>query len=131
MVIMHFGCGKVLKVNPVNGTSDVFTTVTGSSGLNALTFDSQGNVYISDSFQGIIWKTGQNGGPATAWVTDKDTLTTPGVPGFGANGVGFNKAETILYVANTGNETVFQIPSSGGTPRTPSVLPNTITAPAV
>src|SRR5437899_5675383 len=126
LLIIDFGAGKVLKVNPVNGHSDVFTTVTGSSGLNALTFDSQGNVYISDSFQGIIWKTGQNGGPATAWVTDAATLTTPGIPPFGANGVGFNKGETVLYVANTGSDTVVQIPVSGGAPGTPSVLTNSI-----
>jgi sugar lactone lactonase YvrE len=125
LLIIDFGASKVLSVNPVNGHSGVFTTVTGAAGLNALTFDRQGNVYVSDSFQGIIWKTGQNGGPATAWVTDA-TLTTTGVPGFGANGVGFNKTETILYVANTGNDTVVQIPVSGGVPGTPSVLTNSI-----
>jgi len=127
LLIIDFGAGKVLKVNPVNGHSEVFTTVTGSSGLNALTFDKQGNVYISDSFQGIIWKTGQNGAPvATAWVTDAATLTTPGIPPFGANGVGFNKNETILYVANTGSDTVVQIPVSGGVAGKPSVLTNSI-----
>lgn len=128
LLVLDFGAGKVLKVNPVNGHSDVFATVTnpGGSGLNALTFDKQGNVYISDSFQGIIWKTGQNGGAATAWVTDAATLTTPGIPPFGANGVGFNKAETILYVANTGSDTVVQIPVSNGVPGTPTVLTNSI-----
>jgi sugar lactone lactonase YvrE len=126
LLVIDFGAGKVLKVNPLNGHSDVFTTVTGSSGLNCLTFDKAGNVYISDSFQGIIWKTGQNGGAATAWVTDADTLQTKGVPGFGANGVGFNKNETILYVANTGNDTVVQIPVSNGVPGAPTVLTNSI-----
>ncbi len=126
LLIIDFGAGKVLKVNPVNGHAEVFTTVTGSSGLNALTFDTQGNVYISDSFQGIIWRTGQNGGPATAWVTDAATLTTPGIPPFGANGVGFNKHESILYVANTGSDTVVQIPVSNGVPGKPSVLTNSI-----
>jgi sugar lactone lactonase YvrE len=126
LLIIDFGAGKLLKVNPVTGSSEVFATVTGSSGLNALTFDKQGNVFVSDSFQGIIWKTGQNGGPATAWVTDAATLTTPGIPPFGANGVGFNKHETILYVANTGSDTVVQIPVSNGVPGKPSVLTNSI-----
>ena len=125
LLVIDFGAAKVLKVNPMNGNSEVFTTVTGPAGLNALTFDKQGNVYISDSFQGIIWKTGQNGGPATTWVTDA-TLTTTGVPGFGANGVGFDKNETVLYVANTGNDTVVQIPVSGGVPGKPAVLTNSI-----
>jgi sugar lactone lactonase YvrE len=128
LLVIDFGNAKVLKVNPVNGNSSVFTTVTGSAGLNALTFDKQGNVYISDSFQGIIWKTGKNGGASTPWVTDTidHPLTTTGVPPFGANGLGFNKDFSTLYVANTGNDTVVQIPVSGGTPGTPSVLTNSI-----
>ncbi len=126
LLVIDFGAAKVLKVNPVSGSSEVFTTVTGAAGLTALTYDQQGNVSVSDSFQGIIWKTGQNGGPATAWVTDAATLTTPGIPPFGANGVGFNKNETLLYVANTGSDTVVQIPVSNGVPGKPSVLTNSI-----
>ena len=126
LLVIDFGNAKVLKVNPVNGASEVFTTVTGSAGLNALTFDNQGNVYISDSFQGIIWKTSKNGGPSTAWVTDAATLTTSGLPPFGANGLGFNKNESALFVANTGNDSVVQIPVSGGVPGAPFVLTNSI-----
>lgn len=125
LLVLDFGQSKVLKVDPANGNSSVFATVTGPAGLNALTFDQQGNVYISDSFQGIIWKTGPGGGPAVAWVTSP-LLTTTGVPGFGANGVGFNKAFSSLFVANTGNDTIVQIPVSGGTPGTPAVLTNSI-----
>jgi SMP-30/gluconolaconase/LRE-like protein len=124
LLVIDFGAGNVLKVDPVTGASSVFTS-TGAQGLNALTFDQAGNVYVSDSFQGIIWKTGPSGGPPTAWVTSP-LLTTTGVPPFGANGVGFNKAFNTLYVANTGNDTVVQIPVSGGTPGTPSVLTNSI-----
>ena len=125
LLVIDFGNAKVLSVDPTNGNSSVFATVTGSAGLNALTFDQQGNVYISDSFQGIIWKTGPGGGPAVAWVTSA-LLTTTGVPGFGANGVGFNKAFSSLFVANTGNDTIVEIPVSGGAPGTPAVLTNSI-----
>jgi sugar lactone lactonase YvrE len=125
LLVIDLGNAKVLSVNPANGNSSVFATVTGPAGLNALTFDQQGNVYISDSFQGIIWKTGPGGGPAVAWVTNA-LLTTTGVPGFGANGVGFNKAFSSLFVANTGNDTIVEIPVSGGTPGTPAVLTNSI-----
>jgi sugar lactone lactonase YvrE len=125
LLVLDFGQSKVLKVDPANGNSSVFATVTGSAGLNALTFDQQGNVYISDSFQGIIWKTGPDGGAADAWVTSP-LLTTTGVPGFGANGVGFNKAFSSLFVANTGNDTIVEIPVSGGTPGKPAVLTNSI-----
>lgn len=125
LLVIDFGAGQVLRVDPITGSSSVFMTVTGSSGLNGLTFDSAGNVYVSDSFQGIIWKTGANGGAGTAWVTDA-LLTTTGVPPFGANGLEFNHAETTLFVANTGNDTVVQIPVTQGTPGKPSVFVNSI-----
>jgi sugar lactone lactonase YvrE len=121
LLVIDFGAGKVLTVNPFTGSSTDFMTVTGSSGLNALTFDKDGNVYVSDSFQGIIWKTGPGGGAGTPWVTDP-LLTTTGFPPFGANGVEFNNAGTALLVANTGNDTIVQIPVSGGNPGTPTVL---------
>jgi sugar lactone lactonase YvrE len=128
LLVIDFGNAKVLSVDPHSGASSVFATVTGAAGLNALTFDKNGNVYISDSFQGIIWKTGPNGGAATPWVTDTTppTLTTGGVPPFGANGLAFNKAQDALFVANTGNDTVVRIPVTGGTPGTPHVFVNSI-----
>jgi sugar lactone lactonase YvrE len=125
LLVIDFGVAKVLNVDPHTGSASVFMTVTGSAGLNALTFDSLGNVYVSDSFQGIIWKTGAGGGAATAWVTDP-SLATTGVPPFGANGLGFNKAGSALFVANTGNDTVVKIPVTGGTPGTPAVFVNSI-----
>lgn len=36
------------------------------AGLNDITFDGAGNVYVSDSFQGIVWRTGPGGGVASA-----------------------------------------------------------------
>lgn len=125
LLVIDFGAGQVLQVDPITGASSVFMTVTGNSGLNAMTFDAAGNVYVSDSFQGIIWKTGASGGPATAWVTDP-LLTTSGVPPFGANGLEFNHAQTTLFVANTGNDTIVQIPVTNGTPGKPSVFVNSI-----
>jgi DNA-binding beta-propeller fold protein YncE len=101
LLVVDFGAGQVLRVNPHSGASSVFATVTGSSGLNALAFDRDGNVYISDSAQGIIWRTGPAGGAAVAWVTHP-LLTTAGFPPFGANGMDFNRAENALFVANTG-----------------------------
>ena len=62
----------------------------GGSGLNDITFDRAGNVYVSDSAQGIIWKSPPNGGVATAWIDDP-LLRTAGVPPFGANGLRFNQ----------------------------------------
>jgi hypothetical protein len=126
LLVIDFGGKKVLRVDPRTGASSTFAVpaLAANSGLNALTFDKAGNVYISDSYQGIIWKTGPAGGTATAWVTS--TLLLPnGVPPFGANGLAFNSAG-VLFVANTANDTVVQIPVANGVPGTPAVFVNSI-----
>ncbi len=122
LLVIDFGAGKVLKVDPVTGISSVFTTVgpPPAHGLNDQTTDSAGNVYVSDSFQGTIWRIGPMGGTATAWVTHP-LLTTKGFPAFGANGLAFNKEETAQFVANTGNRTIVKIPVVGGSPGTTGV----------
>jgi sugar lactone lactonase YvrE len=124
LLVIDFGAKNVLRVDPVTGASTIFTTIPGgaAAGPNALTFDVAGNVYISDSFQGVIWQTGPGGGPATAWA-QSPLLTTTGVPPFGANGMAFNRSHTALLVANTGNDTIVQIPVAT---RTATVLTNSI-----
>jgi len=130
LIVLDFGAGKALRVNPVTGASSVFMTVTGSSGLNALTFDKAGNLYVSDSFQGIIWRTGPGGGAGAVWTQDP-LLTPNGVPPFGANGVEFNNNRTAMLVANTANDQIITIPVTNGTSNNPvagqaSVLVNSI-----
>jgi sugar lactone lactonase YvrE len=113
LIVLDFGAGTALKVNSVSGASSVFMTVTGASGLNALTFDKAGNLYVSDSFQGIIWRTGPAGGAGTVWA--QDALLTPnGVPPFGANGIEFNNKRTAMLVANTANDQIITIPVTNG-----------------
>jgi sugar lactone lactonase YvrE len=113
LIVLDFGAGTALKVNPVSGMSTVFMTVTGSPGLNALTFDKVGNVYVSDSFQGIIWRTGPAGGAGSVWVQDP-LLVPNGVPPFGANGIEFNNERTAMLVANTANDQIIMIPVTNG-----------------
>jgi sugar lactone lactonase YvrE len=125
LLVVDFGSGRVLRVNPFSGAATVFATVTGASGLNALAFDRAGNVYISDSAQGIIWRTGSAGGAAVAWVSHP-LLTTAGFPPFGANGMDFNRRESALFVANTGDDRVIRIPVTAGAPGTPEVFTQSI-----
>jgi sugar lactone lactonase YvrE len=129
LLVLDFGKSQVLAVDPVTGASTVFSAIPVDpvlgSGLNGLTFDRAGNVYISDSFQGIIWRTGPNGGAALAWVNDP-LLRTTGVPAFGANGVEFNNAQDALFVANTGDDRLIRIPFAGGVAGTPTQFTNSI-----
>src|SRR5262249_37600976 len=59
-LVIDFGAGKVLRVDPNTGGASDFITLASpaGSGLNALTFDAPGNVYVSDSFNGAVWKSG-------------------------------------------------------------------------
>ena len=124
LLVVDFGAGNVLRVDPHNGASSVFAAIPGG-GLNALAFDRAGNVYVSDSGRGIIWRTGPGGGTPVAWV-DHPLLRTTGFPPFGANGLDFNRAEDALFVANTGDDTVIRIPVSAGSPGTPAVFVNSV-----
>jgi sugar lactone lactonase YvrE len=132
LLICDFGAGVLLDVDPITGDSSVFMTPTlPSPGLNALTFDKQGNVYVSDSFNGVIWKTGPNGGTPTQW--SNDPLLGPGqglTPPFGANGVEFNNAGTIMFVANTASHQIVQIPvNANGSAGRASIFITGINAP--
>ena len=110
VLIADLGKGVVWKVDPKTQTTSMFmqasTIIAGKSpGLNALTFDKSGNVYVSDSFQGVIWRTGPSGGTPTAWYAPTNPgqndllLPDPNAgeilsPPFGANGIAFNNGGT-------------------------------------
>ena len=131
LLMIDFGQQTVFSVNSATGAAIVFGVIPGGAGAgpNVLTFDSNGNVYVTDSFQGTIWRTGPGGGVFTSWLSSP-LLSTGGVPPFGANGLAFNKNETALFVANTGNDTVVKIPvTSNGTDPvagTPGVFANSV-----
>jgi sugar lactone lactonase YvrE len=149
LLVLDFGSGfsgtaNVLDVNPQTGVAQLFGTVPtapGGSGpgVNALTFDRSGNVYVSDSFQGIIWTAPPNCGGCTftQWVNNP-ALLGPGTgltPPFGANGIEFSNDGSVMYVANTAQHQIIQIPVTDGNgngplvPGTPAILTTGINAP--
>lgn len=121
LILCDFGAGTILQVDPFTGASAVFMTANAANpapGFNSLTFDKQGNAYISDSFQSIIWKTpphGTGNSPGQVWLQDPQLSPGTGLtPPFGANGIEFNNAGDTLYVANTALHEILQIPVQGG-----------------
>ena len=125
LLVVDFGAGNVLRVDPDTGTTSVFTAI-GGGGLNALAFDAAGNVYISDSFRGIIYRTGPTGGASIEWVNDPEQLGAAGFPGFGANGIGFNNDESAFFIAHTGKDQIFRVPVEAGVAGVPEVFVNSV-----
>jgi sugar lactone lactonase YvrE len=114
--VLDFGAGQILNVESQTGNSSLLAGPIPQSGLNALTFDGAGNGYVSDSFNGAIWKIPPGGGSFTAW--SQSPLLGPGsglTPPFGANGVEFSRDGNTLFVANTAFHQIIQIPVSNPT----------------
>jgi DNA-binding beta-propeller fold protein YncE len=91
------------------------TIVFGSNGFaapNAMTFARNGALYISDSFQGAIFRI-DNAAACNACVpvtvSHDPLLATAGFPPFGANGVALDANETALFIANTGDNRILKM----------------------
>lgn len=103
--------------NP-DGSADTITY--GSSGFpapNAMVFDHASNLYVSDSFQGAIFRIANATACATPCAVTTFAhdamLATAGFPPFGANGLAFNADESAMYIANTGDNRVLSMSMAG------------------
>ena len=103
--------------NP-DGSQDLITF--GSNSVpapNGIAFDKSGNLYVSDSFQGAIFRVNNATSCAPCGVTTishDPLLATAGFPPFGANGVALSTDENTLFVANTGDDRVLVVNVSTG-----------------
>ncbi len=94
---------------------------------NALVFDDRGNLYITESVVGTIWRVARGDDTARPWLQDP-TLAPLSANGFGANGITFKSG--MLYVANTDQGTIVRVPVDGrGDPGTPTILATGLEAP--
>ena len=100
-------------VNNPDGSVDTITFGDNARVPNAMVLDSSGNLYVSDSFQGAIFRIDNVNGCATpctmTTVKHDGLLATAGFPAFGANGLAFNADESALYIANTGDDRVLRL----------------------
>jgi DNA-binding beta-propeller fold protein YncE len=98
--------------NPDGSSDTIKFGSNGFPGPNAMTFDAQGNLYVSDSFQGAVWRIAQAqtcAVPCTATLFVQDPLlATAGFPPFGANGLAFSADGSALFIANTGDDRVLR-----------------------
>jgi len=112
-IIPPIGAPAPRTVGNPDGSSDTIAFGSGARVPNAMVFDSRGNLYISDSFQGAIFRIDDAAHCHTpclvATVTHDPLLATAGFPPFGANGLAFNSDESALFVANTGDDRVLKI----------------------
>ena len=99
--------------NP-DGSNDTITF--GSNGFpapNAMTFARNGSLFVSDSFQGAIFRIDNAATCATpcavATVAHDPLLATAGVPPFGANGIALDSNQTTLFIANTGDNRILKM----------------------
>ncbi len=83
---------------------------------NAMVFNRSGDLIISDSFQGAVFKIEAVGvcpPPCTVITIAQDPLlATANFPPFGANGVALGGDESVIYVANTGDDRVLTVDAS-------------------
>ena len=112
-LIPAIGAPAPRTVDNPDGSSDTITFGSGARVPNAMVFDRHGNLYVSDSFQGAVFKITNPAGCApncsVLTLSHDPLLATAGFPPFGANGLAFNGDETALFVANTGDDRVLKI----------------------
>jgi len=77
---------------------------------NAIARDGAGNLYVSDSAQGAVFRIAADATRTkTLWKQDPLLATDNTNLPFGANGLAFDDAHAFLYVANTGESTILRI----------------------
>ncbi|MGH2490941.1 MAG: SMP-30/gluconolactonase/LRE family protein [Candidatus Limnocylindria bacterium] len=112
LYVGDIGGSRVLRIDVRTHTAT--TIATGFGAPNAFARDSGGNLFVSDSFPGTITKIAPNG-QTTVFAYPVELAPRPGEsPGFGANGLAFDRNERHLYVAVTSRDEIHRIGYANG-----------------
>ncbi|MDP6510692.1 MAG: SMP-30/gluconolactonase/LRE family protein [Dehalococcoidia bacterium] len=133
-----FGNGRILLITPDDKVTEfaelpqLAKMTPGPTeqppGPNGLAFDRDGGLYVSDSFQGVVWRITSQG-QVSVWKRDVTLVSTKELP-FGANGITFTPEGDALLVANSGEGTIFRIAvSEDGSAGAVMIFADDITAP--
>lgn len=103
--------------NPDGSQDRIAYGASGLPAINGMVFDRAGNLYVSDSFQGAIYRIARatQCAPCEVEVVSRDPLlgTTGALP-FGANGLAFSADERTLYINNAGDGRVLRMTMPSG-----------------
>jgi len=116
------GTGGVYRLN-TDGLLERFAGTEQMVFPNSLAFDNRGNLYVTDSATGTIWRIPKKGA-AAPWLQHElleGLGLVPGWPPIGANGIVYRQG--TLYVANTEKGLILRV-SIGvdGSPGEPEIL---------
>jgi hypothetical protein len=103
--------------NPDGSNDRIAFGASGFPAPNGMVFDRAGNLYVSDSFQGAIYRVpdATRCRPCTLETVSRDPLlATAGALPFGANGLALNAEETLLYINNAGDGRLLKMPLPAG-----------------
>jgi sugar lactone lactonase YvrE len=111
------GNGRILKINPrTHQVTNLTSTSDGLAFPNDIKEDRHGNLYITDSLLGAIYKLSAEDSKLSLWFADPALVSTNPIQNVGANDLAFDVDEKYLYVDNAGNRQVFRIPFNNGNP---------------
>ena len=113
LYVTDIGGGRVIRVDV---RSHAVTPIAGGFQVpNAIARDRRGNLWVSDSLPGTITKIAPGGATTTFSYPTELAPRAGEFPGFGANGVAFDRNEHFLYVAETSRDQIYRIRYDQGT----------------
>jgi sugar lactone lactonase YvrE len=112
LYVGDIGGGRVLRIDV--GTHAATTIATGFGAPNAFARDHAGNIWVSDSFPGTITKIAPTGATTTFAYPVELAPRLGETPGFGANGLAFDRNERYLYVAETSRDEIYRVRYDAG-----------------